>query len=291
MIDAVRRYDGYVVQSTGDGVFAMFGAPVAHEDHPQRALYAALRMQRSYSLWRQAAADDRAPIEIRVGVNTGEVVVRSIATAGRRSNTRTIGHTTKPASGCQTVAAVVSIAVTEATRKLSRRLLHPKAARRDQIQRGHGPVNVYARVGDGRSVGISSLPRGGADEVIGRDFELKQMKRALERATAGQGQLIAVWLSLAPESRGCSTEFKATLPVRIKLLEAYSVSHGKSYAYLPVLALLCHISVSKKATTKPNGARRFRAGQCARPGTERGAAYLLGLLVYRTVPIRQMDPR
>jgi class 3 adenylate cyclase len=81
MIDAVRRYDGYVVQSTGDGIFAIFGAPVAHEDHPQRSLYAAIRMQeelRRYS--DQLLADGRAPLEIRVGVNTGEVVVRSIAT-------------------------------------------------------------------------------------------------------------------------------------------------------------------------------------------------------------------
>ena len=81
MIDAVHRYDGYVVQSTGDGIFALFGAPVAHEDHPQRALYAALRMQeemRRYSARLREAGD--LPIEARVGVNTGEVVVRTIAT-------------------------------------------------------------------------------------------------------------------------------------------------------------------------------------------------------------------
>src|SRR6202030_587274 len=81
MIDAVRRYDGYIVQSTGDGIFALFGAPVAHEDHPQRALYAALRMQEE--LKRYAARLREAgnlPIEARVGVNTGEVVVRSITT-------------------------------------------------------------------------------------------------------------------------------------------------------------------------------------------------------------------
>ena len=83
MIDAVRRYDGYVVQSTGDGVFALFGAPVAHEDHPQRALYAALRLQeelRRYSA--KVVADGSSPIQGRVGINTGEVVVRSIQTGG-----------------------------------------------------------------------------------------------------------------------------------------------------------------------------------------------------------------
>jgi hypothetical protein len=82
MIEAVHRYDGYLVQSTGDGVFALFGAPVAHEDHRQRALYTALRIQeemRRYSGRLREAGN--VPVEARVGVNTGEVVVRSLATS------------------------------------------------------------------------------------------------------------------------------------------------------------------------------------------------------------------
>ncbi len=92
MIDAVHRYDGYIVQSTGDGIFALFGAPVAHEDHPQRALYAALRMQeemRRYSAKLREAGNP--PLEARVGINTGEVVVRSIKTGA--------GQPSKPRSG------------------------------------------------------------------------------------------------------------------------------------------------------------------------------------------------
>ena len=79
MIDAVHRYDGYIVQSTGDGIFALFGAPAAHEDHPPRALYAALRVQeemRRYSAGLRAAGN--LPIEARIGINTGEVVVRTL---------------------------------------------------------------------------------------------------------------------------------------------------------------------------------------------------------------------
>jgi len=81
MIDAVHRYDGYIVQSTGDGIFALFGAPVSHEDHPQRAVLAALKTQEDM---RPCTANLRhsgkMPIEARVGLNTGEVVVRSVAT-------------------------------------------------------------------------------------------------------------------------------------------------------------------------------------------------------------------
>jgi class 3 adenylate cyclase len=78
MIEAARRYDGYIVQSTGDGIFALFGAPLAHEDHPQRALYAALRMQEELKRYSDRIQQEgQLPLQVRVGVNTGEVVVRT----------------------------------------------------------------------------------------------------------------------------------------------------------------------------------------------------------------------
>ena len=119
MIEAVRRYDGYVVQSTGDGIFALFGAPVAHEDHPQRALYAALRLQedlkRCSARLREAG---NLPIEGRVGANTGEVVVRSITTGAGQTEYTPIGHTTNLASRMEALAPTGSIAISEDTRRL-----------------------------------------------------------------------------------------------------------------------------------------------------------------------------
>src|SRR5215472_3689395 len=110
MIDAVHHYGGYTVQSTGDGIFAMFGAPIAHEDHPQRALYAALRLQdaiRTYSA--KLVADGGIPLEARVGAHTGEVVVRTLATEDGRSEYTPIGHTANLASRMQAVAPTGSI--------------------------------------------------------------------------------------------------------------------------------------------------------------------------------------
>jgi class 3 adenylate cyclase len=96
MIDAAHRYDGYVVQSTGDGIFALFGAPVAHEDHPQRALYAALRLQEELKRYSaKVVAGGSTPIQGRIGINTGEVVVRSITTGAGQTEYTPIGHTTK----------------------------------------------------------------------------------------------------------------------------------------------------------------------------------------------------
>ena len=118
MIDAVHRYDGYVVQSTGDGIFALFGAPLAHEDHPQRALYSALRMQdelRRFST--RLVADGGTPIQSRVGANTGEVVVRTISTGEGQTEYTPIGHTTNIAARMQAAAPVGSIAVSDVTRR------------------------------------------------------------------------------------------------------------------------------------------------------------------------------
>jgi len=119
MIEAVRRYDGYVVQSTGDGIFALFGAPVAHEDHPQRALYAALRLQEELKRYSDRMRQDgRLPLQARVGVNTGEVVVRSITTGEGQAEYTPIGHTTNLAARMQVLAPIGSIAATEQVRKL-----------------------------------------------------------------------------------------------------------------------------------------------------------------------------
>src|ERR1700682_4069434 len=117
MVDAVRRYEGYVVQSTGDGIFALFGAPAAYEDHPQRALYAALQMQQELREHGQRRASAGAhTAEARVGVNTGEVVVRSVETGGRVEYTP-IGHTANLASRLQALAPIGSIAGGRASRE------------------------------------------------------------------------------------------------------------------------------------------------------------------------------
>ena len=136
MIDAVRRYDGYIVQSTGDGIFALFGAPVAHEDHPQRALYAALRMQEELKRYSARLRETgNLPLEARVGVNTGEVVVRSITTGEGHTEYTPIGHTTNLASRMQALAPTGSIAISEQTRRFVRRLFRAQAAGPDQSQR------------------------------------------------------------------------------------------------------------------------------------------------------------
>src|SRR5437870_3257627 len=92
MIDAVHRYDGYVVQSTGDGIFALFGAPVAHEDHPQRALHAALATRDElHRRGENLRMQGRPGVAVRIGINTGEVVMRTVQTGGHTEYSP-VGH-------------------------------------------------------------------------------------------------------------------------------------------------------------------------------------------------------
>lgn len=120
MMEAVHRYEGYVAQSMGDGIFALFGAPIAHEDHAQRALYAALLMQEESR--RQAEKlrlEKGINLQLRVGINTGEVVVRSIRKDDLHTDYVAIGHSTNLASRMETLATPGSILISEHTYRLT----------------------------------------------------------------------------------------------------------------------------------------------------------------------------
>src|SRR5205823_9494317 len=144
MMEAVHRYEGYVAQALGDGIFALFGAPVAHEDHPQRALYAALRMQeelKRYSARLRGVGN--LPIEGRVGANTGEVVVRSISTGEGHTEYTPIGHTTNLASRMQAVAPVGSIAVSDTTRHWCEGYFAFKSLGPTRLRGMQAPIEVH----------------------------------------------------------------------------------------------------------------------------------------------------
>jgi class 3 adenylate cyclase/tetratricopeptide (TPR) repeat protein len=240
MIDAVHRYDGYIVQSTGDSIFALFGAPVAHEDHPQRALYAALRMQedlRRYSDHLRAGGG--LPIQARAGVNTGEVVVRSISTREGHTEYTPIGHTANLAARMQTLAPVGSVAVTDTTRKLCEGYFSFKSLGPTTVKGVSEPVNVAEVSGLGPlRTRLQAAAQRGFSKFVGRQAELEQMKRALELTRNGRGQVIAAMGEPGVGKSRLFFEFKAITQSGCMVLEAYSVSHGKASAYLPLIDLL-----------------------------------------------------
>ena len=240
MIDAVHRYDGYIVQSTGDGIFALFGAPVAHEDHPHRALLAALKMQddlRRYSARLRETGD--SPIEVRIGANTGEAVVRSIRTRELHTEYTPIGHATSLAARMQALAPTGAIAITENTRRFVEGYFELKPLGPTRVKGLSELINVYEVVGLGPlRTRLQASARRGLSKFVGRDTEMAQLDRALELARAGHGQIVAAVGEAGVGKSRLFHEFKIVSHAECVILETFSVSHGKASAYLPLIDLL-----------------------------------------------------
>ena len=294
MIDAVHRYDGYIVQSTGDGIFALFGAPVAHEDHPQRALYAALRIQdemRSYSTKLREAGNP--PLEARVGINTGEVVVRSIKTGDGHTEYTPIGHSTSLASRMQTLAPTGSIAVTETTERLCAGYFAFKALGPARVKGVTEPINVFEVTGLGAlRTRLQRSAGRGLTKFVGREREMDAMKAAAERVTGGRGQLVAAMAEAGTGKSRLFFEFKAKNQSGWMVLETFSVSHGKASAFLPVLDLL-HTYFRITGEDDQRVRREKVAGRLSilDPSLEDTRPYLFALLgiVEGDDPLAQMD--
>jgi len=294
MIDAVRRYEGYVVQSTGDGIFALLGAPVAHEDHPQRALYAALRMQeelRRYSA--RLVAEGGNPLLCRVGINTGEVVVRSITTGEGHTEYTPIGHTVNLASRMQVLAPTGSIAISEQTRRFVEGYFELKPLGPTRVKGVTEPVNVYEVAGLGplRTRLQRSAGRG-LVKFVGRQREMEAMKHAADLAKAGHGQIVAAMAEAGVGKSRLIFEFKAISQSGWLVLEAFSVSHGKASAYLPVIELLLeYFDLKSEDDSRQRREKVTGRALALDPGLEDTLPYLFSLLgiVEGADPLAQMD--
>jgi class 3 adenylate cyclase len=291
MMDAVHRYDGYVVQSAGDGIFALFGAPVAHEDHPQRAVHAAIAMREAL---RRRAGDlpGRPAVEIRIGINTGEVVMRMVHTGGHTEYTP-VGHAANLAARMQSATPAGGIVISEDTRHLVKGYFELRGLGPTEVKGVAEPINVYEVIGVGSLHGHFDLAvRRGLTKFVGREGELKQMAHALELARDGHGQMVAIVAEAGTGKSRLFYEFKATLPADCKVLEAYSVSHGKASAWLPVLALLHDYFGIKEADNPATRRKKLRTTLAALdPALADTQPYLFALLAIAESPdpIAQMD--
>ncbi len=192
MMDAVHRYEGYVAQSLGDGIFALFGAPIAHEDHPQRAVFAALRMQDEMRRYADKIRSEKAvPLQMRVGINSGEVVLRSIRKDDLHTDYVPVGHSTNLASRMEGLAAPGTIVISEHTHKLIEGYFDCKSLGAVQVKGLEEPVRIYEVRGVGPlRTKLQVAARRGLARFIGRQRELDLLKGALAQAKAGHGQIV-----------------------------------------------------------------------------------------------------
>src|SRR2546425_1960285 len=193
MMEAVHHYEGTVNQEMGDGIMALFGAPIAHEDHAVRACYAALRMQdgvRRYS--DDLRRGQGVEVQIRVGVNSGEAVVRSIGSDLRMDYTA-VGQTTHLAARMEQLAAPGSIRLTAETLHLAEGFVQVTPLGPVPIKGLGEPVEVFELVGAGAArTRLEAAARRGLTRFVGRSAELEQLRGALDRASLGHGQVVAV---------------------------------------------------------------------------------------------------
>ncbi|MGH7267417.1 MAG: AAA family ATPase [Candidatus Rokuibacteriota bacterium] len=240
MMEAVHRYEGTVNQVMGDGIMALFGAPLAHEDHAVRACYAALRMQESVKRYAEEVHRTAGvPLHIRVGVNSGEVVVRSIGSDLHMDYTA-VGQTTHLAARLEQMAMPGSILISPETLNLAEGYVVVKSLGDRPVKGLDAPIEVFEVVGAGtvRSRLQAGAARG-LTRFVGRDAELEQLRQALERAGTGHGQVVAV---VGEPGVGKSRLFwEFTHSHRMDgwlIVESSSVSYGKATAFLPLIDLL-----------------------------------------------------
>jgi class 3 adenylate cyclase/tetratricopeptide (TPR) repeat protein len=193
MMEAVHHYEGTVNQVMGDGIMALFGAPLAHEDHAVRACYAALRMQRRVGVYSdELRRSGRPPVYIRVGVNSGEVVVRAIGSDLHMDYTA-VGQTTHLAARMEQIARPGSAVVTAETLNLVEGYVEVRPLGMVPVKGLDTPAAAYELTGvtPVRSRVQAGTARG-LTRFVGRESEVAQMGRALERAAAGRGQVLAI---------------------------------------------------------------------------------------------------
>lgn len=240
MMDAVHRYEGYVAQVMGDGILALFGAPIAQEDHAQRALFAALHMQDAMRRYGdRVRLEHGAPLALRIGVNTGEVVVRSIRKEDLHTDYVPVGHSINLAARMEQMATPGSILITAYTQKLVDGYFALKPLGEAVIRGLEQPLAVFEVTGVGEArTRLEVAERRGLTRFVGREQEFTQMLHALEDARAGHGQVIGVMGEPGMGKSRLFYEFRRRSGAGCLTLAAYSVSHGKASVYLPVIDLL-----------------------------------------------------
>ena len=237
---AVERFEGTVDKFTGDGIMAVFGAPVAHEDHARRACYAALRMLDDVA---EYAAELRRGqglnFSVRIGVNSGEVVAGAIGAGGGGEYTA-IGHTVGLAQRMEALAEPGKAYLTESTAALARGFLALEDLGEFEIKGASRPVHVYELAGVGTARSRLDLSRErGFTRFVGRDREMERLEAALERADSGAGAAVGIVAEAGVGKSRLSHEFAARARARgVEVFEAQAQAHGRSIPLLPVLQML-----------------------------------------------------
>jgi class 3 adenylate cyclase/tetratricopeptide (TPR) repeat protein len=240
MIEAVHRYEGTVNRVMGDGIMALFGAPIAHEDHAIRACYAALRMQETVKRYAdEVQASQGVRVSIRVGLNSGEIVVCDIG-KDLHLNYTVVGQTAHLAARLEQMANPGSAVTTADTVQLAEGYIVMKPLGSVSVKGLPNPVQIYEVTGAGEArTRLQVAARRGLTRFVGRDVELEQLRRVQQLAGRGRGHVVAIVGEAGVGKSRLVHEFIHSRRTENWLvLESNSVSYGRATPYLPVIGLL-----------------------------------------------------
>src|SRR5436309_3629918 len=240
LAEGVHRFEGTVNQYTGDGIMALFGAPIAHEDHARRACYAALHL--SEALRRYANGLRLAHglnFSVRIGLNSGEVVVGRIGDDLRMDYTA-LGHTVGLAARMEQLAEPGKVFLTEHTARLVAGFFTLRDLGESAVKGVAAPLRVYELEGAGALRTRLDVARArGFSRFVGRTEEMASLQAALGRAVAGTGQVIGVVAEAGVgKSRLCHEFTERARAQGIAVYDAHCVAHGKMIPFLPILELM-----------------------------------------------------
>ena len=240
LCEGVHRFEGTVDKFTGDGIMALFGAPIAHEDHAQRAGYAALHLQEQLASYAAEIRQEHGlNFSVRMGLNSGDVVVGSIG-ADLSMEYTAIGHTVGLAQRMEQLAAPGRAYLTEHAASLVEGYLVLNDLGESKVKGASQPLRVYELTGVGAARGRLDISRArGFSSFVGRTDELRALNDALEQAVAGQPQVIGIVAEAGVgKSRLCDVFMQRCRAKGTPIYHTSGQAHATSIPLLPVLQLM-----------------------------------------------------
>lgn len=239
LTEEIHRYEGTIAQFLGDGLLALFGAPIAHEDAPQRALYAALGMRERLKGYALKLKQRRIEFNMRIGLNTGLVVVGRIGDDLTMEYTA-MGDTVNLASRMESTAQPGTIQVSENTYRLTEGYFEFKALGEIEVKGKKEPVKAYRLLGIGHiktRLGVAEMR--GLTPFVGRQRELDQIMHCYDQAKRGQGQVVGIVGEPGVGKSRLLLQLRSALPQgEYSYLEGDCHHYGETVAYLPILDIL-----------------------------------------------------
>jgi len=239
LIHKVHDYEGTVNEMTGDGIMALFGAPIALEDAPQRAIRSSLSIHREMVKYNEKMKQEKDTIpllKMRIGIHTGPVVVGTLGN-DLRVEFKAVGDTVNLASRTEGLAEPGTTYLTEDTFKLTEGFFRFEALGERTIKGKDEPVQIYRAIAPStRRTRFDVSAEGGLTPFVGRDRELELLLDGFERAKKGRGQAFSIVAEAGVGKSRLLYEFrKAVINENATFLEGKCLSYSKNIAYHPII--------------------------------------------------------